>query len=146
MKDELEAKDDLAVAARGPVLFYTDTVIDHFMNPRNVGELEADATDGLGIAGDPACGDQMVLWIQVEEGRIVNIAFRSFGCPGAIATSSMLTVLALGKTIEGAREITDDDVIEALGGIPAHKRHCSLLGVRALHAALEDHAERRGSR
>jgi nitrogen fixation NifU-like protein len=127
----------------GPVLFYNEVVIDHFVNPRNVGELPATETDGFGLVGDPACGDQMKLWIAVREGRIGKIAFKSFGCPGAIATSSMLTALAEGKTIEEARLITDDDVIVALGGIPEHKRHCSLLGVRALQAAIEDW-ERRG--
>lgn len=80
----------------------------------------------------------MKLWIAVRDGRIARIAFKSFGCPGAIATSSMLTALAEGKSIEEARGITDDDVIAALGGIPEHKRHCSLLGVRALQAALDD--------
>ena len=129
----------------GPVLFYNDVVIDHFMNPRNVGELPEDETDGFGLVGDPSCGDQMKLWIGVCEGRIARIAFKSFGCPGAIATSSMLTALAEGKTIDEALLVTDDDVIEALGGIPENKRHCSLLGVRALQAAIDDWNKRRGS-
>ena len=133
-------------ALAGPVLFYNEVVIDHFMRPRNVGELPE--ADGFGLVGDPSCGDQMKLWITVRAGRIAEIAFKSFGCPGAIATSSMLTALAEGKTIEEARSITDDDVIEALGGIPEKKRHCSLLGVRALLAAIEDwerrHDEREG--
>lgn len=134
--------DDGAPAPQGPVLFYNETVIDHFMNPRNVGTLAAEGADGFGMVGDPSCGDQMQLWIAVREGRIAKIAFKSFGCPGAIATSSMLTDLALGRTIEEARLITDDDVIGALGGIPERKRHCSLLGVRALLAALEDRERR----
>lgn len=120
----------------GPVLFYTDTVIDHFMNPRNAGELSHDETDGYARIGDPACGDEMKLWISVRDGRIAKIAFKTFGCPGAIATSSMLTVLAAGKTIPEASLITDDDVVQALGGIPAKKQHCSLLGVRALQEAI----------
>ena len=120
----------------GPIIFYNETLIDHFENPRNVGELEPDEADGFGLVGDPECGDQMKLWIAVKKGRISKIAFKSFGCPGAIATSSMLTALAEGKTIDDARGITDDDVIEALGGIPEKKRHCSLLGVRALQAAI----------
>ncbi|MBT3327856.1 MAG: iron-sulfur cluster assembly scaffold protein [Gemmatimonadales bacterium] len=128
---------------QGPVLFYNEGVINHFMNPRNVGELADADTDGFGLVGDPSCGDQMKLWIAVHDRRIARIAFKSFGCPGAIATSSMLTALAKGKTIDEARHITDDDVIEALGGIPEKKRHCSLLGVRALQAAIEDW-ERRG--
>jgi nitrogen fixation NifU-like protein len=125
------------------VLFYNEVVIDHFVNPRNVGELTEDDTDGFGLVGDPSCGDQMKLWIAVQAGRIVRIAFKSFGCPGAIATSSMLTALADGKTIDEATSITDDDVIKALGGIPERKRHCSLLGVRALHAAIADWERRR---
>ncbi len=122
----------------GPILFYNESVIDHFMNPRNAGELPESETDGYGLVGDPSCGDQMKLWISVRSGRIETIAFKSFGCPGAIATSSMLTDLAKGKSIEEARRITDDDVIEALGGIPERKKHCSLLGVLALQAAIKD--------
>lgn len=131
-------------AMRGPVLSYNETVLDHFVNPRNVGELDEADTDGFGLVGDPSCGDQMKLWIAVREGRIARIAFKSFGCPGAIATSSMLTALAEGKTIDQAKGITDDDVVEALGGIPERKRHCSLLGVRALHAAMGDWERRQG--
>jgi len=127
----------------GPVLYYNEIVIDHFLNPRNVGELEPDEKDGFCLVGDPFCGDQMKLWISVRSGRIAKIAFKSFGCPGAIATSSMLTTLAEGKTIEQAKLISDDDVIEALGGIPENKRHCSLLGVRALLAAICDYEQRR---
>ncbi len=127
----------------GPILFYNETVIDHFMNPRNAGELPESETDGFGLVGDPSCGDQMKLWISVRSGRIENIAFKSFGCPGAIATSSMLTDLAKGKSIEEARRITDDDVIEALGGIPERKKHCSLLGVLALQAAIKDWESRK---
>jgi len=122
----------------GHILFYNETVIDHFTNPRNVGELSENETDGYGLVGDPACGDQMKLWISIRSDRIDNIAFKSYGCPGAIATSSMLTDLAKGKTIEEAKRITDDDVVEALGGIPERKKHCSLLGVLALQAAITD--------
>lgn len=126
----------------GPVLVYNAVVIDHFMNPRNVGELGETETNGYGLVGDPSCGDQMKLWVTISDNRIAKIAFKSYGCPGAIATSSMLTELADGKTIEEARNITDDDVISALGGIPERKRHCSLLGVLALQKALEDHDQR----
>ena len=122
----------------GPVLFYNEAVIDHFTNPRNVGELPENETDGYGLVGDPACGDQMKLWISVRSGRIDKIAFKSYGCPGAIATSSMLTDLAKGRTIEEARHLTDDDVVEALGGIPERKKHCSLLGIQALQTAIRD--------
>jgi nitrogen fixation NifU-like protein len=110
----MTSPDDLP----GPVLFYNQVVIDHFTNPRNAGELPAAETDGFGLVGDPVCGDQMKLWIAVRNGRIARIAFKSFGCPGAIATSSMLTSLAEGRSLEEALRITDDDVIEALGGIP----------------------------
>lgn len=126
----------------GPMLYYNEVVIDHFSNPRNVGELSDGELDGFGVVGDPSCGDQMKLWISVRSKHIVKIAFRCYGCPGAIATSSMLTVLAKGKAVDEARSITDDDVVAALGGIPEHKRHCSLLGVRALQAALEDWTRR----
>jgi nitrogen fixation protein NifU and related proteins len=126
----------------GPVLYYTETLIDHFANPRNVGEMAADEADGYALIGDPQCGDQMKLWIQVRDGCIADIRFRSFGCPGAIATSSMTTELALGKTVEEALNFCDDDVVDALGGVPENKRHCSLLGVNALHAALVDYMER----
>jgi nitrogen fixation NifU-like protein len=133
-------------AYSGPVLFYNDKVIDHFTNPRNVGELADEETNGYGLVGDPSCGDQMKLWISIQSDRIDKIAFKSFGCPGAIATSSMLTDLAKGKTIEEAKRITDDDVVEALGGIPERKKHCSLLGVLALQAAIKDWETRCGFR
>ena len=117
---------------------YGEKIIDHFNNPRNIGEMGEQEADGYALIGDPLCGDQMKLWISVQAGRIEKIAFKSFGCPGAIATSSMLTDLAKGKTIEEAKCITDDDVVEALGGIPERKKHCSLLGVLALQAAITD--------
>lgn len=126
----------------GPVLYYTDAVIDHFSNPRNVGEMTMEESSGYACIGDPGCGDEMKLWIQVRDQKIVRIAFKSYGCPGAISTSSMLTVLADGKTLEQANRITDDDVVNALGGIPANKQHCSLLGVRALQAAIDDYRQR----
>ncbi len=124
----------------GPILFYNEIVIDHFTNPRNVGEM-TDA-DGYALVGDPSCGDQMKLWIKVSDGIISDIRFKSFGCPGAIATSSMTTLLAIGKTTETAKRITDDDVVLALEGIPENKRHCSLMGVNALLAAIEDYEKR----
>ena len=128
----------------GPVLFYNELVIDHFSNPRNVGEMP-DA-DGYALVGDPSCGDQMKLWITVNEGRISDIKFKSFGCPGAIATSSMATVMTLGKTLAEAKLLTDDDVILALGGIPENKRHCSLMGVNALLAAIYDYEKKQEPR
>ena len=130
----------------GPVLYYNEIVIDHFTNPRNVGEMNAAEADGFALIGDPTCGDQMKLWIRVKQDRIVEIRFKSFGCPGAIATSSMATALAQGKKLEEALDLTDDDVIEALGGIPENKKHCSLLGINALHAAIRDYTEKESSR
>ncbi|HUW69778.1 MAG TPA: iron-sulfur cluster assembly scaffold protein [bacterium] len=131
-------------AYEGPVLYYTEAVIDHFTNPRNVGEMADDEANGYACIGDPGCGDEMKLWIAVRDARISKISFKSYGCPGAISTSSMLTVLADGKTLDEATCITDDDVIKALGGIPANKQHCSLLGVRALQAAIADYSRRKG--
>jgi nitrogen fixation NifU-like protein len=128
----------------GPVLFYTDKVIDHFSKPRNVGEMEN--ADGYALVGDPSCGDQMKLWIKVTDGRITDIKFKSFGCPGAIATSSMATVLASGRTIAAAKQLTDDDVILALDGIPENKRHCSLMGINALLSAIQDYEKKQKSR
>ena len=126
----------------GPVLYYTEAVIDHFNNPRNIGEMDEEEADGYALSGDPLCGDQMKLWIRVEENRIADIKFKSFGCPGAIATSSMVTHLARGRALEEAMALTDDDVIEALGGIPENKKHCSLLALNALHAAIADYLQR----
>jgi nitrogen fixation NifU-like protein len=121
----------------GPILFYNELVIEHFTNPRNVGEMPG--ADGYALVGDPSCGDQMKLWIKVENGAISDIKFKSYGCPGAIATSSMATVLALGKTLAEAKKLTDDDVVLALGGIPENKRHCSLMGINALLSAIQDY-------
>ncbi len=121
------------------ILLYNEKVIDHFSNPRNVGELSEERANGFSITGDPACGDQLHLWLEIKSGTIKDIKFKTFGCPGAIATSSMMTVLAKGKTIEEAKKITDDEIIDALSGIPARKKHCSLLGVMALQNAIGDY-------
>jgi nitrogen fixation NifU-like protein len=126
----------------GPVLYYTEAVIDHFMRPRNVGEIDIGEANGFAEVGDPSCGDTLKLWLVVQDKTISRIGFRTFGCPGAIATSSMMTVLALGKTLDAADSLTDDDVIDALGGIPERKKHCSLLGVQALRSAILNHKER----
>jgi len=120
----------------GPMLFYTEAVIDHFTNPRNVGELPEGEYNAYAKIGDPGCGDEMMLWLNIQADVITEIKFKSYGCPGAIATSSMLTELARGKTIQEAAKLCDDDVVNALGGIPENKKHCSLLGVQALQAAL----------
>jgi len=127
-------------SSEDPVIFYTETVIDHFTNPRNAGEI--DNADGYALVGDPACGDQMKLWIKVVADHIVDIKFKSFGCPGAIATSSMATTLAMGLHIDEAKQLTDDDIVRALDGIPSNKEHCSLMGVGALQAAISDYEQR----
>jgi len=118
---------------------YNDNVMEHFKSPRNVGEIDDENVSGFSITGDPECGDQLYLWIKVEKEIIVDIKFKLFGCPGAIATSSMMTVLAKGKSIKKAKKITDDDIIDSLGGIPENKKHCSLLGVVALQNAIREY-------
>ncbi|NYT05396.1 MAG: Fe-S cluster assembly scaffold protein NifU [Methanomicrobiales archaeon] len=120
-----------------PQIGYSKKVMDHFMNPRNVGVIE-DA-DGIGTVGNPVCGDQMEVSIKVEGDRIVDIRFRTFGCGSAIATASMVTELAKGLTIEEALRITRDDVATELEGLPPRKMHCSNLAADALHRAIEDY-------
>ncbi len=116
---------------------YTDTVIEHFMCPRNVGSMN-DA-DGEGNCGDPGCGDSLTIYIKVKNESIEDISFLVFGCAAAIATSSMTTELAKGKAIKEALKLTDDDVIEALGGLPENKKHCSNLGIQTLRNAIDDY-------
>ncbi|MDI6873186.1 Fe-S cluster assembly scaffold protein NifU [Candidatus Solincola sp.] len=124
---------------------YSDVVMDHFTNPRNVGEIE-DA-DGVGEVGNPVCGDMMTFYIKVDdEGRLSDVKFKTFGCGAAIAVSSMVSEMAKGKTIEEALKITRDDVAQELGGLPANKMHCSNLGADALHKAIEDYLEKKGKR
>lgn len=121
---------------------YTDVVMDHFRNPRNVGTLE-DA-DGVGLVGNPVCGDMMEMFIKVEDERLVDVKFRTFGCGAAIATSSITTELVKGKTLEEALKVTNRSVAEALGGLPTQKMHCSNLAADALHLAINDYRKRRG--
>jgi nitrogen fixation NifU-like protein len=109
--------------------------MEHFRNPRNVGEIP-DA-DGVGSVGNPVCGDMMTIYIKVEENRIADIRFKTFGCGAAVATSSMITELAKGKTLDEAMKITRKDVADSLGGLPPIKMHCSNLAADALHAAIE---------
>ena len=111
--------------------------MDHFQNPRNVGTIE-DA-DGVGKVGSPVCGDLMEYYIKVDEGRIVEIKFRTFGCGAAVASASMGTEIAQGMTLEEAMELTDRQVTQALGGLPEVKTHCSNLAATTLHAAIEDY-------
>jgi nitrogen fixation NifU-like protein len=122
---------------------YSAEVIDHYTNPRNVGDME-DA-DGEGTVGNPACGDVMKLSIKVRDGRIVDARFKTFGCGAAIATSSMVTELIKDKTIEEALTISNKTVAEALGGLPKIKMHCSVLAEDALKAAIEDYRTKSGS-
>ena len=115
--------------------------MDHFMNPRNVGEI-TDA-DGVGTVGNPVCGDLMTVYIKVKNNKLEDIKFKTFGCGAAIATSSMITELAKGKTIEEALKITRGDVADSLGGLPPVKMHCSNLAADALHAAIKDYLEKK---
>lgn len=119
---------------------YSDKVMDHFSNPRNTGEIP-DA-DGVGQVGNPVCGDIMKMYIKVDDGRITDIKFKTFGCGAAIATSSMVTEMVKGKTIDEALTVSNQMVAEALGGLPAPKMHCSNLAADALHKAIEDYHER----
>ena len=122
-------------------MIYTDKVMDHFRNPRNVGEIE-DA-NGIGEVGNAKCGDIMRIYLDIDDNHVIKDAkFKTFGCGAAIATSSMATELIIGKTIEEALEITNKTVMEALDGLPPVKIHCSLLAEEAIHAALWDYAEK----
>jgi nitrogen fixation NifU-like protein len=116
---------------------YSEKVMEHFRNPRNMGEIP-DA-DGVGTVGNPVCGDMMTVYIKVKDNRIDDIRFKTFGCGAAIATSSMVTELAKGKTLEEAKKIGRSDVAESLGGLPKVKMHCSNLAADALHAAIENY-------
>lgn len=120
---------------------YSDKVMDHFMKPRNVGEIED--PDGVGEIGNPTCGDMMTFMIKVKDDRLEDVKFKTFGCGAAIAVSSMVSEMAMGKTLDEALEITNKMVAEELGGLPKNKLHCSNLGADALHAAIEDYRKRK---
>jgi len=115
-------------------MIYTDKAMDHFMNPRNVGEI-TDA-DGVGQIGDKECGDMVKVWIKVDKAHLVDVKYRVFGCPAAIAVCSMMSEMAIGKHIDDAYEITDGQVAETLGGLPDQKFHCSNLAASALQKAI----------
>lgn len=119
---------------------YTPKVMDHFMNPRNVGDLNT--ANGIGEVGNPVCGDIMHIEIEVKDNIIQDIKFKTFGCAAAIATSSMVTELVKGKTLEEAERITNRTVAEALDGLPPVKMHCSNLAADALHQAIKDYLAR----
>ncbi len=122
---------------------YSDKVMDHFMHPRNVGEI-ADA-DGVGEVGNPVCGDMMSFYIKVKDDRLQDIKFKTFGCGAAIAVSSMVSEMAMGKTLDEAMKITPQSVADELEGLPKQKFHCSNLGAQALHKAIEDYKSKKQS-
>ena len=119
---------------------YSEKVMEHFLHPRNVGEIPA--ANGIGNVGNPVCGDVMRMYIKVENNIIVDAKFKTFGCGAAIATSSMVTELVKGKSIQKAQEVSNKAVAEALGGLPSIKMHCSVLAEQALKAAIEDYQKR----
>lgn len=123
-------------------MMYSEKVLDHFKNPRNVGEIEG--ADGVGTVGNPVCGDMMSIYIKVKDDRIDDVKFKTFGCGAAIATTSMTTELAKGKTLDEAMEITRQDVADELGGLPPVKMHCSNLAADALHEAVKDYRKKKG--
>jgi nitrogen fixation NifU-like protein len=120
---------------------YSEKVMDHFMEPRNMGDIK-DA-DAVGTVGNPACGDVMRLYIKVEDGKIAEAKFKTFGCGAAIATSSMATEMIKDKTLEEALKITNDAVAEALDGLPPNKMHCSVLAQEAIEAAIKNYKEKK---
>ena len=121
---------------------YSEKVMDHFMNPRNVGEIE-DA-DGIGEVGNPVCGDMMTFYIKVDDNRISDVKYKTFGCGAAIAVSSMVSEMAMGKTLEEVRKITPAMVAQELEGLPKNKHHCSNLGAQALNKAVDNYLEKQG--
>lgn len=123
-------------------MLYSKKVMEHFTTPQNVGKIED--PDGMGIVGNPVCGDTMEITIKVKDNRIEDIKFRTFGCASAIATSSMTTVMAKGKTLEEAYKMTRDDVAQELEGLPPHKMHCSNLAVDALRRAIDNYYKNKG--
>ncbi len=121
---------------------YSDKVMDHFMNPRNVGEIE-DA-DGIGEVGNPVCGDMMTFYIKVKDSHLSDVKFKTFGCGAAIAVSSIVSEMAMGRTLEEARKITPALVAQELEGLPKNKYHCSNLGAQALNKAIDDYLKKKG--
>ncbi len=119
---------------------YSEKVMDHFLHPKNVGEIEN--ADGIGTVGNPVCGDVMTFYIKVDNNRIVDVKFKTFGCAAAIAVSSMVSEMVKGRTLDEALKITNKTVAEELGGLPPQKLHCSNLGADALHRAIENYWER----
>ena len=123
---------------------YTEKVMDHFMNPRNVGIIEN--PDGYGKIGSPSCGDMMEIFLRIENDVIKDVKFRTFGCASAIASSSVTTEMIVNKTVKEALEVTNKAVVEALGGLPAAKVHCSVLAEEAIKAAIEDYMSKKSEK
>ena len=121
---------------------YSDIVMDHFMHPRNVGEIEN--PDGVGQVGDAKCGDIMKMYLKIRDNVIQDVKFETFGCGSAIASSSMATEMIKGKTIDEALAVTNRQVVDALGGLPAHKLHCSVLAEESIKSAIKDYYDRHG--
>jgi len=121
---------------------YSEKVMDHFMNPRNVGEIEN--PDGVGEVGNPVCGDMMTFYIKVDDNHLSDVKFQTFGCGAAIAVSSIVSEMAKGKTLEEARKITPALVADELQGLPKNKYHCSNLGAQALNKAIDDYLKKQG--
>jgi len=121
---------------------YSEKVMEHFMNPRNVGEIEN--PDGVGEEGNPVCGDMMTFYIKVDNNHLSDVKFKTFGCGAAIAVSSIVSEMAMGKTLEEARKITPALVAEELEGLPKNKYHCSNLGAQALNKAIDDYLKKQG--
>ena len=121
---------------------YSEKAMDHFRNPRNVGVIEN--ADGVGEVGNPVCGDIMKIYLKIQDDTIADVKFETFGCGSAIASSSMATELIKGKPVSDALQLTNKAVTEALGGLPAHKLHCSVLAEEAIKAALQDYYEKNG--
>ncbi|OQA14363.1 MAG: NifU-like protein [bacterium ADurb.Bin363] len=120
---------------------YNEKVMQHFMNPHNVGEIKN--ADGIGKVGNPVCGDMMTFYIKVKDEKLEDVKFKTFGCGAAIAVSSMVSDIAKGKTLDEALKITNKDVANELGGLPKNKMHCSNLGADALHAAIRDYRKKK---
>jgi len=121
---------------------YNETVMDHFMNPRNMGEIPN--ADGVGEVGNPSCGDMMRLFLKIEDGYIKDVKFQTFGCGAAIASSSMLTEILKGKSLAEAKTVTNASISDALNGLPPAKIHCSIMAEEAIQKALEDYEKRHG--
>lgn len=123
---------------------YSEKVMDHFMNPRNVGEIEN--PDGVGEVGNPVCGDMMTFYIKVKDDRLEDVKFKTFGCGAAIAVSSMVSEMAKGKSVEEAKKITPNSVANELEGLPKQKMHCSNLGAQALNKAIDDYEAKKSGK